>query len=416
MKLAATLYLLLLQSYYSLMAVAASFHPKAKLFMEGRKAWPERFKDLNLHGRKVAWFHCASLGEFEQGRPLMEALKHSQPETFILLTFYSPSGYEIRKNYPGADLILYLPLDYPAEARNFIRLAKPSFAVFVKYEFWYFHLKELHRQGIPFYLIAGIFRPKQPFFKPYGVLHRQMLGFFRHFFVQDEPSFQLLRSLGVTDASLAGDPRFDRVLAVKESRKAIPMIEQFAAGGPLVVLGSVWPQDRKLFAPLLQQLPYRWVVVPHDIHEDELLEWEALFPGQAARFSTGNMPDAARLLLVDQVGLLSSIYAYARIAYVGGGLGAGLHNTLEAAVYGLPVLFGSKNYLKFREVVELQKLGAAIGVKTTDELRSTFEMLENEALYQELCHIAHTFVKNGGGVIERILPQILAWEYNGEES
>lgn len=406
------LYHILLRCYYSLLGLVGLFHPKARAFMEGRKQSRTLWKNWSPQGSKVVWFHCASLGEFEQGRPLMEAFKARYPDWKLVLSFYSPSGYEVRKNYGYADLVVYMPLDYPGHAKAFIHAIQPSLAVFVKYEYWLFHLRALKKRGVSVALVAGIFRPNQLFFQWYGFLHRRMLHYFRHFFVQNEESKSLLSGLGFSRVSVSGDPRFDRVADVHASRKPIAELEAFCKGEKVWVLGSVWPKDLTLFSSLIRSGNEKWVVVPHELHPSFMQEWEQLAPGRSVRFSAGAAAIAssdARLLVVDQVGLLSSIYAYASQAYVGGGLGKGLHNTLEAAVYGIPVFFGALNYRQFDEVKQMEALGCAFGVSSERDLRKGMRYLREADHYQKAAAKAAQFVEKHRGATASIMESISTW-------
>ncbi len=313
----------------------------------------------------LLWIHCASLGEFEQGRPVMEAFRKQYPGIRILLTFFSPSGYEIRKNTPLADHVFYIPLDSPRNARRFLDLVNPSLAVFVKYEFWYFYLKNLKKRNIPTYLISARFRPDQPFFKRYGIPFRFMLTCFTHLFVQDEPSRELLEKLpGLSlPVTVAGDTRFDRVTEIA-TRDNTPERFRQLIQEPVLVAGSTWPQDEEILARLLEDHPaLQLVLAPHQIHAEHLAsitqtfrKWDPVFFSK-----TQNAKAIPRVLVIDSIGLLSSLYRYATCCYIGGGFNkSGIHNTLEAAVYGKPLLFGP-NYQKFKEACDLIDTGAAVG-------------------------------------------------------
>lgn len=366
--------------YSAAIALAAPFHRKAALIARGRR---QVFGYLEQHlepGDSYVWFHAASLGEFEQGRPVMEALKALHPEARILLTFFSPSGYEIRKNYNGADLICYLPADSPANARRFLELVPLKGAVFIKYEFWSNFLTELNRRGIPAYSIAAIFRNDQLFFKPYGSWYRQILYRFRKIFVQDSDSLQLLEKLSLTNATVAGDTRFDRVKAVAAMARQFPEIGEFTRDGRKVIIaGSSWPQDEELLAKYFMEHPdSKLILVPHEIQEGHLAGISRLLP-ESRRYTqlkAGEFADL-RCLVIDTIGMLSSVYQYATVAYIGGGFGAGIHNTLEAAVWNVPVVFGP-NYHKFREARDLIAEGGGFSINNYDELRKQFDSLLND--------------------------------------
>jgi len=363
--------------YSAALTLAAPFHRKAALIVKGRR---QVFDYLRQHlhpGDSYLWVHAASLGEFEQGRPVMEALKEQYPDTRILLTFFSPSGYEIRKHYAGADLICYLPADTPDNARRLLELVPVTGAVFIKYEFWANYLTELNRRGIPAYSIAAIFRKDQLFFKSYGSWYRRVLYRFRKIFVQDHDSLQLLKELHLTNATVAGDTRFDRVKAVAESARRFPEIEEFIRDGrKVIVAGSSWPQDEELLAKyFIEQPDVKLILVPHEIHGGHLAGITRLLP-ESRRYTqlkAGEFADL-RCLVIDTIGMLSSVYRYATIAYIGGGFGAGIHNTLEAAVWKVPVVFGP-NYHKFREARELIAAGGGFSIDSYDKLRKQFDGL-----------------------------------------
>jgi 3-deoxy-D-manno-octulosonic-acid transferase len=374
------LYTLGLRGYTAALRLAAPLHPKARLMVQGRQGVLERIRTaMKGNTAPVFWFHCASLGEFEQGRPLIETLREVYPGHKIFLTFFSPSGYEIRKGYAGADWVFYLPLDSAANARAFVEAINPRLAVFVKYEFWHYYLQELHRRGVPTLLVSAIFRPNQLFFKPQGAFYRQMLTHFSQLFVQNEASLQLLRGIGVQHAAVAGDTRFDRVLAISRQAKEIPLARAFAQDKPILVVGSSWPADIAVLAPLVQTYRGRikCIIAPHELDESGLRHTEESLGVSTIRYSqaTEDQLKDADVLLVDTIGLLSSLYALGSWAYVGGSFGKGLHNTLEAAVWGIPVFFGNQNYQKFAEARELVQLGAAVAVADSSELLAQFGVL-----------------------------------------
>lgn len=366
--------------YSAAIALLAPFHRKAAQIQAGRR---QTFDYLQQHvqpGETYLWFHAASLGEFEQGRPVMEALKERHPEARIILTFFSPSGYEIRKNYAGADLICYLPADTHANACRLLQLIPVKAAVFIKYEFWPNYLTELNRRGIPAYSIAAIFRNDQLFFKSYGNWYRQVLYRFRKIFVQDEGSLQLLQSLNLTNAVVAGDTRFDRVKAVAATARQFPEIEEFIGNcRQVIIAGSSWPQDEELLARYLNEHPdTKLILVPHEIHESHLAGIAKLVP--ESRRYTHLKPgefSGSRCLVIDTIGMLSAVYQYATIAYIGGGFGVGIHNTLEAAVWKVPVVFGP-NYMKFREARELIAVGGGFSIGNYEELKQRLNGLVEE--------------------------------------
>lgn len=350
--------------YGWVLRLAAPFNHRAALLLQGRRrVWGDLAAFSG--GDKVAWVHCASLGEFEQGRPLIEALRKQRPDHKVVLTFFSPSGYEVRKNYELADLVLYLPADTAANARRFIDKVQPSEVYFIKYEYWFHYFKALKRRNIPLYLVSAIFREEQIFFRWYGGWFRKLLPLVTRFFVQDERSASLLRSIGVAHCEVAGDTRFDRVKALVEQAREVPVIADFAKGQRVLVAGSTWPPDEAILANWLEQAPadVKIIVAPHEVHEAHVQELVARFKGGVARFSQlkGAVPAEVRVLVIDTIGLLSSLYRYGSVAYIGGGFGKGIHNTLEAATYGMPVIFGP-HHKKFKEAMDLLEEGAAFAI------------------------------------------------------
>ncbi|MEO6630154.1 MAG: glycosyltransferase N-terminal domain-containing protein [Mucilaginibacter sp.] len=374
--------------YFLVVYLASFFNPKAKLWIHGRKN--QSFISLN----GCIWFHFASLGEFEQGRSVLEQLKLKNPENKIVITFFSPSGYEIRKNTPLADAVYYLPLDTQANARQFIDALKPKMVVFTKYEYWYHFFHETHRRNIPLYIISSVFRPGQVFFKWYGSLHRKMLGFVSHFFVQDEGSKILLQQLNIQNVTVSGDTRFDRVWANAQQPKEIALVNEFKNGHKVFIAGSTWPQDEQLIATLVTQYPdWKFIIAPHEIGEEKIKRLIDLLPeGTAVRYSqlsalTGSEDDLKsqtsnfKSLIIDNVGMLSSLYQYGDIAYIGGGFGAGIHNTLEAAAFGLPIIFGP-NYSKFKEAHDLIALQTGFSIVDEAELEAVICGLAKNDVYK----------------------------------
>lgn len=360
------------------------------------------------------WFHAASLGEFEQGRPMMEKIKAEHPEYKILLTFFSPSGYEVRKNYNGADVICYLPFDTPYRVKKFIHLANPVMAVFIKYEFWGNYLKELHNKGIPVYIISAIFRPDQLFFQWYGKSYRKMLHHFTHLFVQDERSRKLLEEFGITNVSVTGDTRFDRVLDIHKQAREIAIVEKFVSScdgrQPVtLVAGSSWPQDEEILIPYFHAHPeMKLIIAPHEIHREHLLSIESMLKRPSVRLSEAHENDLSTkdCLIIDSFGLLSSIYRYGQIAYIGGGFGAGIHNTLEAAVYGIPVLFGPK-YHKFKEAKDLIAVGGGFTVDGAASFGAKMdELLTDPEALTAAGRAAGEFVSNNAGATGMILKKL----------
>lgn len=346
---------------YSLCAhIAALFSPKVRLMIRGqRAAW--RVLRALPEGERYVWFHAASLGEFEQGRPLIERLRRERPDKKILLTFFSPSGYEVRKNYEGADVVCYLPFDTPFNARRFVRLARPEALYLIKYEFWRNYIGALYHASVPVYSVSSIFRPGQIFFRPYGRRYARCLRRVTRFFVQNAESEALLRDIGVTDVTVVGDTRFDRVIDIRRAARPLPLVEQFAGGAQVLVCGSTWPPDEDIILPYFNRRPdLKLVIAPHVVSEDHLCEIEMKLGRRAVRYSaaTPETLSSAECLIIDCYGLLSAIYRYAAVAYVGGGFGVGIHNVPEAAVYGCPVIIGPNNS-KFHEAQALLQCGGA---------------------------------------------------------
>lgn len=403
-----------IQAYGLGVRLAAPFHSKAAQWVKGRKTvFKEMRRQLAGNTAPVIWFHCASLGEFEQGRPLMEAFRQQHPAYKVLLTFFSPSGYEVRKNYAGADYIFYLPLDTPANARQFIDLAQPVMAVFVKYEFWHYYTQYLKQRQIPMVSISAIFRPNQIYFKKNGTFYRRILERFTHIFTQNQESAELLQRLHLGQVTVAGDTRFDRVLQTAANAAPIPLAQAFKAEAPVMVVGSSWPEDLKVLLPFMQeQLPHlKFIIAPHEIRPTELAELEAAFPGQAIRYSVAQPHTVAqyRILLIDNVGMLSALYRYADYAYVGGAFGKGLHNTLEPAVFGPPVFFGPK-YEKFQEAKDLLQLQVAYSLKNTQELTNIFSRLfQSSAEREKIRQAAHDYTQKQAGATARILTALEYW-------
>jgi 3-deoxy-D-manno-octulosonic-acid transferase len=391
------------------------FHLKASLFVKGRKSWTEKIETKIKPDDRTVWIHCASLGEFEQGRPVIEAIKKTRPELKIVLTFFSPSGYEIRKNYTGAECISYLPPDTPANAQRFISLVHPDIVVFVKYEFWNNYISELYKNRIPLYLISAIFRPEQHFFKWYGSFFRDMLKKFEKIFVQDQMSLKLLAGIGITNVTLAGDTRFDRVIQITGTAKEIPQLDKFRGEEKLFLAGSSWKQDEEIIAQYINKFPTRmkWVFAPHEIDEDNIGRVEKLFKGGCVRFSESDKMSAdTRVMIMDNIGMLSSAYKYAHIAAIGGGFGKGIHNILEPACWGIPVIFGP-NHKKFREAVELiLKGGAKSFVTVVDFEKIMDEWLTDSALYSFSAGEAGKYIKENTGATDIIIREIAFKDIN----
>ncbi|MBR2325790.1 MAG: 3-deoxy-D-manno-octulosonic acid transferase [Alistipes sp.] len=374
------LYDIAIALYASLIRLVAPWNEKARLWSDGRKALFERMRKT-VSGEKIVWIHAASLGEFEQGRPIIEAIRADYPEYKILLTFFSPSGYEIRKNYEGADFIFYLPADTKANVRNFLDIVKPQIAIFVKYEFWLNMLSELRRRRISTYIVSAIFRPNSVFFRPYGSLWCRALETFDTIFVQDENSQRLLATIGFDNVVVAGDTRFDRVAQIAAMAKRVDVIEEFKGENRLFVAGSTWGPDEDILLPLINDNPQiKFVIAPHEMEEERIGHILKSVKGGAVRYTQREGIDlsAQQVLVLDTIGILSSVYGSAIWAYIGGGFGVGIHNTLEAATFGLPIAFGT-NYAKFKEAVDMVSLGAATSVDSSEALQAWFAPLRDDA-------------------------------------
>lgn len=388
--------------------LAARFNPKARLWVQGRKQWRSRLEE-SLAGRQVdLWMHCASLGEFEQGRPMIEAVRQSFPGLTILVSFFSPSGYEVRKNYLLADVVCYLPLDTPGNAQAFLELTRPGLAVFVKYEFWMNYLTKLHKRDIPVLLISAIFRPQQIFFRPYGKAFLRLLTRYDQIFLQDDRSRTLLATHGITRTTLAGDTRFDRVRKIAGEARDIPGITDFLGGAESLVAGSTWPGDEEAIQLAIGSIP-KWIIAPHEVNESRIRQLEKRFKGETVRYTalaaSGASCHHRRILLIDNVGMLSSLYRYGVAALVGGGFDHGIHNVLEAAVYGIPVLFGPR-HAKFREAIDLIERGAAFSLDGPEALPAKLQALADPAFRARCGQASARYVTEQSGAIGRIMAYI----------
>jgi 3-deoxy-D-manno-octulosonic-acid transferase len=407
-------YTIFIGIYTQFIKLFALVNPKANLWCEGRKNWQKKWSKLNFREHDVFWFHCASLGEFEQGRPLIEEIK-SNTNFKILITFFSPSGYELRKNYASADWVLYLPSDLPFNARFVVDTVRPKAVFFIKYEFWFNFLYELKKAKIPVFLIAGIFRENQYFFKWYGAWAAKQLSAFSYFFVQNKVSIKCLKSIGYNNAILAGDTRFDRVIQINNQKKKFDILNQFIGNSTIIVAGSTYVEDEKLllytFNRLKEEgLTTKFIIAPHEISNNRIDELVTLFGSDKSVKFSQLLPNQNQkeILLIDNIGMLSSLYGYASIAYIGGGFGKGIHNTLEAAVYGIPVVFGS-NYHKFDEAKALINIGAAMEVKNNlDLFEQLLVLLTDENLRVNLGQKSRNFVMEQQGAIEKIMKYLKA--------
>lgn len=403
-------YHLALFLYQAGIRVAAFFgNPKARLWLEGRKDIWEKLEQGITPGEHWVWMHCSSLGEFEQGRPVLEKWRQKWPGHKLLLTFFSPSGYEQRKAYKGADLVAYIPLDGRTNAHRFLDIVKPRVVFFVKYDYWFHYLKTCHDRKIPLFILSAIFRRSQPFFKWYGGLHRKMLGYFSRLFVQDQASLDLLeKEVPGLPVTVAGDTRFDRVAEIARASALPPLLTDFCRDNQVMVAGSTWAEDEQLISQALKEFPgLKLVIAPHEIHEKHLQQVEALFP-ESIRYSRFDPASPARVMIIDNIGMLSSLYRVATVSYVGGGFGSGIHNTLEAAVYNVAVIFGP-NYQRFREAVELVSCGAGFAIQNKEDLVIVLNrMLKDEDARKIAAEKAGDYVEKGRGATERILREIQA--------
>jgi len=395
--------------FSSLVHIVAPFSQKASLWVRGRRNWAKKMEGKIAQGDRVVWVHCASLGEFEQGRPVIEAIKREYPHYKIVLTFFSPSGYEIRKGYPLSGYTCYLPADTPHNASLFIDLISPELVLFVKYEFWNNYISALYKRQIPLYLVSGIFRGDQHFFKWYGSFFRKMLKKFNRIFVQDKVSVELLEGIGISNVVMAGDTRFDRVKELAAAARGIPEIEMFRKNEKMFIAGSSWKPDEEIMARYINENPrkMKWVFAPHEIDEQNIRRLEKMFNTSVVRFSQlDDQSSEARVMIIDNIGMLSSAYKYAFIAAVGGGFGIGIHNILEPACWNIPVMFGP-NYKKFREATDLIEAGGARSFSDYKGFRSIIEgWLTDQDLYKSSADISGNYVRNNSGATPVIMEQI----------
>ena len=407
------LYNLGIHLYILFVWIASVRNKKAKQWLDGRKNIFDTISKSIDHQKKYTWFHFASLGEFEQGRPVIEQMKKERNDCSIVITFFSPSGYEVRKNYHLADHVFYLPADIRSNAQRFIKLLNPDLAVFTKYEYWYHYFDELNKNNIPLYVISGIFRKEQVFFKWYGGLHRKMLSKVSHFFVQNQNSSDLLNDIGFKNVTVNGDTRFDRVEYNATHTAEIKIIRDFTKDNKIFIAGSTWPDDEKLISKLAYSFPdWKFIIAPHEVKPERINEITELFPDsiryselksmQSESIDNQNFSSNIQVLIIDNIGLLSSAYQYGDIAYIGGGFGVGIHNTLEAAAFGLPVIFGP-NYQKFNEAVDLISAGGAFTIKNQEELGKCMENLQTDNKREVCGKAALNYVKTHTGATQAIL-------------
>src|SRR5690554_5093211 len=433
------IYSIVIYLFHLLIRVAAIFGGKARTWLDGRKDLLKRINSEVDSTKKHTWFHFASLGEFEQGRSVLETYKKTFPDRLILITFFSPSGYETRKNYSLADHVFYLPADSAFNAKSFIELINPELVFFTKYDFWYFYFRELKRREIPLFMVSSIFRPDQVFFKWYGGIFRKMLSCVTHFFVQNQESVVLLRSIGFNNVTLSGDTRFDRVVEIAKNVRELPVISYFATGNRVLVAGSTWPEDLERLLTFHQVFPdWKIIIAPHDINPQSIKHTCDVFSSgilfselsdykhkrhlesdnrkkrnidmDLAYQDTDTEADLipehkSPVLIIDNMGMLSSLYGYGDIAYIGGGFGAGIHNTLEAAAYGMPVIFGP-NFHKFQEAKDLLQAKAAFFITNGRELISVVEELMDYQVRLEAGNRAVGYVHQQAGATDRIMDYV----------
>jgi 3-deoxy-D-manno-octulosonic-acid transferase len=384
--------------------------PKAKKWIEGRKGLLKKVAEATANIENPVWVHCASLGEFEQGRPLIESIKEKFPGQKVVLSFFSPSGYEVRKNYEGADFVFYLPLDTRRNSRKIVKLIKPKVVFFIKYEYWFNLLRSLKKRKIPIYFVSSIFRTDQAFFKWYGGWYRRLLKMPTHFFVQNNESVELLRKYKITNVSVSGDTRFDRVARVVKSAHPLPLVEKFLDGQKVIIVGSSWKAEEAL---LMQYLRIRnnlkVIIAPHEVNQESISRLDELFGEKMllySDFSKGAPLLGKQVLIIDCYGMLTSLYQYGKIAIIGGGFGVGIHNTLEAATFGMPIIFGP-NYEKFKEAVDMVKRQCAFPVENIEDFNTLLNyLLSNETLVEKLAEMTSGYVRENTGATEIILNKV----------
>lgn len=404
-------YNLAIYLFSALLWPVSLFNKKADTLRRGRRGLVERIeKDFaSLPECQTLWMHCASLGEFEQGRTVIEAFKALEPTSRIVVTFFSPSGYEVRHNYSGADYIYYLPADTPCNARRVVRAIKPNIAIFVKYEYWHNYLKQLQNKGAQIYVISAIFRENMVFFKPWGGFFRAMLSRFTHLYVQNSQSIELLAAIGIQNVTVAGDTRFDRVAQITAAVPKLPIVEAFAKGQQVMVCGSTWPDDEKLLAKLITNHPEtRFIIAPHQINENNIRTLLSALPQRTAALYTQTDEHQVvntNLLIINCIGILSGVYRYGQIAYIGGGFGAGIHNILEAATWGMPIIFGPR-YQKFAEAVDLVNLGGAASIASEEELQTAYNLMQNNL--NNISQVTKKYVETRCGATEIITRKLIS--------
>jgi len=409
-------YYLSTRLYFTVVRIASLFNEKAAKMIVGRYNWREELSKKIDPKEKYIWVHCASLGEFEQGRPLIEKIKEENPKNYkVLLTFFSPSGYEVRKNYQYADVVCYLPFDTLRNASDFVNIVNPQMAVFVKYEIWYYILKKLNSEKIPTFLISGIFRKNQIFFKWYGKFYLKALSYFTHLFLQDDNSAEILKRANISNITVCGDTRADRVIGIASEKYSNQFLENFAKSKKTIVCGSTWPADEKIICEFINKCndDYRFIIAPHEIGENHLVTLENLISKKSIRLSECEKDvDNPAVVIVDSIGILSKLYRFGQIAFIGGGFGKGIHNILEAAVYEIPVIFGP-NYKKFREACDLINIKSAFEIHNVDEFESIIkDMYLEEKRYLSVKNATKYYISNSFGATQQIFDKMQLIEIN----
>lgn len=406
------LYFVAIRVFFVGVLIASLYNKKAGAWLSGRKEILKKIRQSVGKDERIIWFHAASLGEFEQGRPVMEAIRKKYPEYKILITFFSPSGYEIRKNYSGADYIFYLPLDTAQNASKFVEIVRPSVVFFIKYEFWYHYLRTLYKKKIPVYLISAIFRKNQLFFSWYGGWYRKMLDYFTHIFVQNDESLNLLSESGISHISKSGDTRFDRVAEIARKTKTLDIAENFRDNKTVVICGSTWDKDEDLIIKYINNSgsDLKFIIAPHEIHEAHIQRIVSELKKPYILYSEANNKNVKNKqgLIINNIGMLSSLYKYGDWAYIGGGFGAGIHNILEAATFNLPAVFGP-NYQKFKEAVDLIEYEGAFCIRDLNELSAIFNVFLNDKEKRELSgKIAGDYIIKNQGATTKIMQAVFS--------
>lgn len=405
------LYLAGIFIWYQLLKIASVFNLRARQFVKGRRGWKTKLEQKIEKGGRYIWVHCASLGEFEQGRPLIEEIRKKHPEYRILLTFFSPSGYEIRKNYEHADIVMYLPVDTRKNAKVFTGLVKPGKAFFIKYEYWYFYIDELKKNNIPLYMVSAVFRENQRFFKKgaFAGWYKNILMDVEHFFIQNKESAELLQTAGLKNYTVSGDTRFDRVAEIAHKTVQIPKIDKFKNGQLMLIAGSTWKPDEEIITGFINKTPeIKAAIAPHEVTELNISRLEKMLKTSFVRLSRVDESEIEqyKVLIIDSVGILSSAYRYGDVAYIGGGFGVGIHNILEPATFGIPVIFGP-NYKKFKEAADLIGLGGAFSINSSEQFEAVMsELLADREPLDDASAVCERYIRENVGATNIIMEKI----------